>query len=341
MKQEIGSYKPRRWFYLLNKPGDKLYCGVRRKRIAKAQPKLNQRHLIMLYNFIKRRYIIHLRKDVKKYSPPWTADEVLQDYRFTNIRREHDRETKWLIEHIADNDMLSYKDKLLNIVLFRLFNKSETSELICQPIHFDSRYDPECWRALFEAEDIIDPNRVYFTAAFNTGGLKSTLGRETGEKYIPIRVMKFLKVLNDDNFAWEVSACNNQQEVFDVLTSYKGIGNFLAYQMFVDFTYIDEFPYSENEFTVAGPGCMMGLDYLFEDKDGMTYEECLFWLRDNIDDLFHQIRGDAWNPQQLFWDLPEEDRYMNVMSLENCFCELSKYIRAKEGTGRPRKRYRP
>jgi hypothetical protein len=29
------------------------------------------------------------------------------------------------------------------------------------------------------------------------------------------------------------------------------------------------------------------------------------------------------------------------MSLENCFCELSKYIRAITGTGRPRKKYVP
>lgn len=325
---------------MLNKPGDVLYCGVRSKKIAKANPVLNQKNLLRLYQFIKRRYLIHLRKDVRCFSPPWTADEVLQNFRFTNVRREHDRETKWLIDNVTSREDLPYHDKLLNVVLFRLFNKHETSELIGQPITFGKSYDPECWRALFQAQDIVNPSTVYFTPAFNTGGLKATLGRETGEKYIPMRVMKFLDILNKDYFAWSILRCNTQQEVFDLLVSYKGIGDFLAYQIFVDFTYIDEFPYSENEFTVAGPGCIMGLDYLFEDRDGMSYEECLFWLRDNIDNLFHGIRGDAWNPNKLFRDLPKHDRHMNVMSLENCFCELSKYIRAKEGTGRPRRRYK-
>jgi hypothetical protein len=39
-------------------------------------------------------------------------------------------------------------------------------------------------------------------------------------------------------------------------------------------------------------------------------------------------------------DLPEEDRYMNVMSLENCMCELGKYMKTKLGVGRPRSRYK-
>ena len=85
----------------------------------------------------------------------------------------------------------------------------------------------------------------------------------------------------------------------------------------------------------------MGLGFLFTDKDGMTDEECLFWVRDNIGESFKTILGKPWDPYKLFSDLPEADRCLNVMSLENCFCELSKYIRAKTGTGRPRKKYKP
>lgn len=326
---------------MTNKPADKLYCGVRKKRIRLAQPTVNRSNLLHLYNFIKRRYIIHLRKDVLHLSPPWTKDEVLQNYRFTNIRREHDRETKWLIEHITSNHRLTYRGKLMNCVLFRLFNKSETAELIGMPIRFLSTYDPECWRALFEAQDIVHPDYQYFTGAFNTGGLKSTLGRETKEKYIPLRVMKFMSFLNNIDFLNRITEADTQADVFEAIKSYKGLGPFLAYQIFVDFTYIEDFPFSENEFVVAGPGCIMGLDYLFEDRDGMTYEECLFWLRDNLEPLFLSELDKEFDPARIFWDLPEEDRCFNVMSLENCFCELSKYIRAKEGTGRPRKRYKP
>lgn len=325
-----------------NKPADTPYCGVNKKRIKKAQPVLNKRNLLYLYNFIKRRYAIHLRKDVLKKDPPWTNDEVLKNFRFTNIRREHDRESKWVIEHIANNPELSYEDKLLNVILFRLYNKHETAELISMPFKFSQTPDwnPEWYRSLFEAALVEDPKRVFFTAAFHTVGMKNTLKKVTGEDYAPMRILKFIKILINEGLVDDIKVCVNQQEVYQTLTDYNGIGRFLAYQFYVDMTYIAEFPFSENEFTVAGPGCVMGLNYLFEDRDGMSYEECLFWLRDNLDRLFIEELGKDWDAKRVFWDLPEEDRCFNVMSLENCFCELSKYIRAKDGTGRPRKKYR-
>ena len=325
-----------------NKPADTLYCGVNKKRIKKAQPVLNERNLLYLYNFIKRRYVIHLRKDVLKKDPPWTTDQVLRDFRFTNIRREHDKESKWVIEHITRNPELSYEDKLLNVILFRLYNKHETAELISMPFKFSETPDwnPEWYRSLFEAALVEDPKRVFFTAAFHTVGMKNTLKKVTGESYAPMRILKFIKILINEGLVDDIKACTNQQEVYQTLTDYNGIGRFLAYQFYVDMTYIAEFPFSENEFTVAGPGCVMGLNYLFEDRDGMSYEECLFWLRDNLDRLFVEELGKDWDAKRVFWDLPEEDRCFNVMSLENCFCELSKYIRAKDGTGRPRKRYK-
>lgn len=324
------------------KPNDTLYCGVNKKRIKKAQPVLNERNLLYLYNFIKRRYVIHLRKDVLKKDPPWTADQVLRDFRFTNIRREHDKESKWVIEHITSNPELSYEDKLLNVILFRLYNKHETAELISMPFKFSETPDwnPEWYRSLFEAALVEDPKRVFFTAAFHTVGMKNTLKKVTGESYAPMRILKLIKILINEGLVDDIKACTNQQEVYQTLTDYNGIGRFLAYQFYVDMTYIAEFPFSENEFTVAGPGCVMGLNYLFEDRDGMSYEECLFWLRDNLDRLFVEELGKDWDAKRVFWDLPEEDRCFNVMSLENCFCELSKYIRAKDGTGRPRKRYK-
>ena len=328
-----------------NKPADILYCGVREDKIKTARPILHDENLLHLYNFITRRYKIHLRKDVLKKPQPWTKDPVLQEFRFTNVRREHDRETLWLIKHITDNPKLSYEDKLLNCILFRLFNKHETSELINQPIHFSKRYDPEAYRGVFEATEKDDPQYIFFTGAFITGGMKRALKwylpRGTEEDSMPMRVMKFMEYLYNDGVVNKIKACLTQRSVYDLLRGYLGIGDFLAYQMFVDMTYIEEFPFSENEFTAAGPGCKMGLNFLFIDKDGMSYEECLFWLRENLGVLFTRVLGKPWDPEKLFRDLPPHDRCLNVMSLENCFCELSKYIRAKTGTGRPRKKYKP
>lgn len=329
-----------------NKPMDVPYCGVNRRRIQKARPVIDTRNLLYLYNFIKRRYTIHLRKDVLKKDPPWTKDPVLRNYRFTNIRREHDRETRWVIDNIARNPELCYEDKLLNIILFRLYNKHETAELLSMPIKFQEfeEWDPEWYRSLFEAAVEEDKEIKFFTGAYNMGGtkrmMKQYLPKKDPKNSIPMRILWFIKNLIDCDFVSSIKDCRTQEEVCICISSCTGIGDFLGYQMFVDMTYIKDFPFSENEFTIAGPGCIRGLDYLFKDRGGMDYEECLFWLRNNLDGLFREELGKDWDPKKVFWDLPEEDRCFNVMSLENCFCELSKYIKAKEGTGRPKKRYR-
>jgi hypothetical protein len=143
---------------------------------------------------------------------------------------------------------------------------------------------------------------------------------------------------HNEEFIQKLNSGTNAQEIFNVLKSVQGLGYFLAYQIFVDWTYCPEAFCSENEFVVAGPGAQRGLDLVFENRDGMTYEESLFWLRDNWSDICLWL-GLRWSPDEIFSDLEPEDRYMNVMSLQNCHCEISKYIRAVTGTGRPRNKY--
>ena len=320
------------------KDADVPYCGVNLKKIRRAEPVLSEQHIFMLYQYIKERYKIHLRKDVEKLPKPWTTNEILLNYRFTNVRREHDTETKWVIENIAKNKNLSYDNKLMNCILFRLYNKKETMEMIGGPVDFEN-FRPDDHRDLLETYEEANPSESLFTSAFWTSGLKKAMKKYVGDGDIPsVRTLFYAKYLYDNGIVDEVKKAKNQKEAFLALKNFCGIGEFLGYQMWVDMTYIKEFPFSENEFTVAGPGCKMGLDFLFVDKAGLSYEELLFWMRDNIDEEFKR-RGFKWNPKKLMVDLPENERYMNLMSLENCFCEFSKYCRTLEGTSKPRKRY--
>src|SRR3989344_1808961 len=252
-------------------------------------PKLNRKNFELLKYWISERYKIHLKKDIQKLSPPWTKDEILQKYRFTNVRREHDKETKWLIKNICLNQKLTYENKILNTILFRLFNKSSTVEEIGL-INFDREFSFKKMNKIIKL--------VYYH--------------------------KKLKIAD------RIKSSENQKQVFDNLLSMPGIGKFLAYQIFVDLTYMEEFLFSENEFTIAGPGCIKGLKLIFDDFDKMNYEEALFWLRDN---------QNLFNFNNLFQDLEEYDKKINVMSLENCMCEISKYIRACNGKGRLRAKY--
>ena len=311
-----------------NKAADVTYCGVRKEMIAKARPKLHPENIKHLEHWINERYNIRLLKDVEKKPKPWTKDPVLLKYRFCNVRREHDRESRWLIANIALNNKLSYDNKLLNCVLFRFFNKYDTVQIF-GPLDFRNISYNNIQKKLDEHKKN-NPSYVYFSNAFYMSGPKGAANKKFGRSDIRINIIKLVDSYNKDGIIPRIRQCTTQQQIFDTLQSYDGIGQFLAYQIFVDFTYIQEFPFSENEFTIAGPGCKKGLELIFQDFDGLTYEEALFWLRDNQNKWFTPS-------PKFFSDLT--DRTLNVMSLENCMCEISKYLRALKGEGRPRIRY--
>lgn len=378
---------------MLSKPADIPYCGVREEVILNAAPKMNPEALRAFVHMVSERYAIRIRKDVLRQPAPWTNDPILRDYRFTNVRREHDRESLWYIKNIATNPNLSYKNKLLNAVLFRCYNKSRTSEILGMPLDFDN-LDRDDLRAKIQAHIEKEPNYVWFTGAFITGGLKRAAGSdvlvkvknsiidegatipchmsawlvktpfpeafyltegeakkwieahpdyemvEAKEMDMRMRMINLVDKMHKAGFLEDVANAKNQKEVFDAITVYKGLADFLAYQIFVDFTYIPEFRFSENEFTVAGPGCKNGINDLFIDRDGMTHEEAIFWVRNNISRVAFKELGMQFEASEAFADLEPHDRFWNVMSLENLACEFSKYWRVLNGGARPRVKYR-
>ena len=329
------------------KPNDTLYCGVDSIKIQQASPDINYGMFKELTVMIRDRYRIHKRKDVKGLPKPWTNNPIMQQYKFTNVRREHDKQTRHLLKSIVHNNKLTLEDKIVNCFLFRAWNNYDTFHDFGLPAPSRLLYNPsfkESIRPRYQHLSTVAVDRLWFSSAYNQGGTKQAWrylkkDKTPLEKDIPLRPFHIGVWLSEQNIANRLLHSKNQQECFEIIKEVRGFADFLAYQVFVDLTYIPEFPYSENEFVVAGSGCKSGLNWLFINKDGMTDEECLFWLRDNWSVLCYRCNI-PWNSDKLFSDLPEYDRCMNVMSLENCFCEFSKYMRAKTGQGRPRVTYK-
>lgn len=318
----------------INTKQDKLYCGVRADVIAKANPVLDTNIMQHHWNWIRERYAIHVNKDILRRPAPWTQDPILQQVKFCNLFREDDRQSRNLIEHIANRTEYSLKDRCFNIILFRLWNKLESFEratggkLLKFPL---SAADYATVQANIARCMEEEPDYAWYSAAYNTAPIRNWLlnvhcgGKKDAPVY-PVAPLEFCKACLDDVLWSKLQAATQQDQVVAVLSEFPYVGGkFLTYQLFVDFTYCPDYHFTEHEYTVSGPGCIEGLNLLFVDRDGMTHDEALFWLRNNFQRLYGPL---GYDPATMFKYEPH--KHINVMCLENTFCELGKMHRCTQ-----------
>ena len=84
----------------------------------------------LFFETMVERQKIWKRKTFLKLSPPWSGDEILRDYKFTNVYRELDRNSQWQINNIFKKKQKSKFDLVWKILLFRIFNQPDFFEFI-------------------------------------------------------------------------------------------------------------------------------------------------------------------------------------------------------------------
>jgi hypothetical protein len=106
--------------------------------------KFRKKMLLIFWYWINERHkIFELRKEGKPF--PWTKDKILQEYKFTNPFRQHDRVTQeWVKRYVTlIGTALVAKDEdlLFQVAMFRLFNWPETYDAL--RFGLTSRWDVE------------------------------------------------------------------------------------------------------------------------------------------------------------------------------------------------------
>lgn len=331
----------------MDNKNDVLYCNVSKQKIQSAKPILNEQIIKEWFYHQRERTSIYYKKEILELPPFWTTDEILKKYKFVNTKRTWDRETKWLISNVINNSSLSYDNKILNIFLFRVINKSKTLCSLDAPFNFSNMsldYINDAIRNKLSMLACNDPSYVFFNAAYILGGPKVNFGsfleRREGkiESNMIIRMIKFV-FYNQDSILKGVKNSTTQDAVYNHLKSFHGIGKFLAYQIFVDLTYLNEFPFTEHNFVVSGPGCERGINWIFANRDGMTSEECLFWFTKN-QHIISEKYNESWDMDEVFHFLPKNERLYTLMDMENSgACEIDKRCRTKFNNKRPKQIY--
>lgn len=324
---------------------------VIRRDVSFTEPVINVDRLRLYTEYNRERASIYLKKEILLQPKPWTDNKILQENKFTNVRRELDKESVWLIYNVLKDYTLSLEERALNCFLFRLINAGKSMDaFLGGPVRFDQFTCPEDSYQFSVFKDRANSeiskgapiqSNAYFLshtrAASNRAINKLSAESQELVRSNPNGQQVYYTALHRETIIRAFEA-NSPKEAFNILNSISSIGPFLGYQIWVDWTYMTEYKFSENYFTVSGPGCDDGIDRLCSDKGGRNHTEFLYWFEENLPRLTDEACLD-WDPEKMLHFMPEGSRNWGIMQVENSGCEFFKRVRLEEGARMRRRNY--
>ena len=204
----------------------------------------------LYWYFACERQNIFLKK-INNENPPWTNDKILQEYKFCNSYRVNDRVSQYLLKNVIYNGKkYSNEDMLFRILLFKLFNKESTWELLLknfEDITLKTFNIKEYSNILEHA--ISNGIKIYNDAYISCANKAFGYDRKHDNHLALLN-----KMFNEDKIQDKIVKCKTMKEAFNIIKSYPLIGNFMAYQLVTDINYSEVVNWREDEFTIAGPG---------------------------------------------------------------------------------------
>ena len=276
--------------------------------------KKRQKIYDLYWYFACERQNIFIKKK-NNFPQPWTEDEILSTYKFCNSYRVNDRVSQYLIKNVIYNGKVySNEDTIFRIVLFKIFNKESTWELLLDSFEDVnlSTFEVKKYSDVFGNElkkGISIYNDAYISCANKAFGFN-----RKHDNHLAL----LNKIFIVDKAHINILKSKNMREAFEILKSYPLIGNFLSYQLVTDINYSEVVNWREDEFTVAGPGSIRGINKVFTDKGGMSYEDIIKYMYDNQEEEFKRLN-------LKFKKIG--DRKLQLIDCQNIFCELDKYCR--------------
>lgn len=287
-----------------------------------------------LWYWMAERHKIYLKKR-DGAEPPWTADPILQEYRFCNVFRELDTVTIWIRENIREQ-YADHPNLWFMLAIARTINWPPTLYEIMQ----ENLWPVEGrWRGQ-EVADLLDErmdrNQKVYTGAYMIRAESDPNNPwydKTKQQYIAGCVLgnlwqdreKITEALKQLEYGWLQSA-------HKLFKQYHGWGPFMAYELVTDLRHTR---YLENATDIstwanAGPGALRGLNRLrgVDPNTPMSQQEA--------NERMHDLLVECHKHEELCFIL---DEIPEMRDIEHSLCETDKYLRVKNGEGRPRAKY--
>lgn len=268
------------------------------------------------FRFACKRQDIFFKK-IQGKKRPYSDDLVLNEYKFCNAYRASDRVSQYLIKNVIYNEnieKMSEEDIVFRVLLFKIFNKIETWQYLTQKLGVISAKNFK-----FDTYDMLlkeykDSGRAIYNSAYISCATKAY-----GYDFKHQNHLKLIhQMIFEDSITQKIVKAKKYSDVFYILRSYPLIGNFMAYQLMSDLNYTPIIDFDENDFTIAGPGAIRGINKCFKNRDRRPYEYFIMYMVENQDREFERL---DLNFKNLF------GRKLHAIDCQNLFCELDKYCR--------------
>ena len=224
--------------------------------------------------------------------------------------------SQYVIRNVIYKGNQSVPEVFFRTILFKLFNKIETWELL------KSRLGPISWQS-FSFDQIDDllteaqsaKTRIYAAAYIMPSG-DSSFGYRVKHR----NHLKLLERMMEDDVPRQIADASSMRQAFEILRSYPTIGDFLGYQFVTDLNYSEICDFTEMEFVVPGPGALDGIHKCFTDLGGLSEADIIKLVTDRQEQEFERLGLQF----RSLWGRP-----LQLIDCQNLFCEVSKYARVK------------
>ena len=265
------------------------------------------------WRFAAERQEVFFRK-LEGREPPWTDDPVIARHKFTNAYRAADRVSQYLIRCVIYEGDQSVPEVFYRTILFKLFNKIETWELLMAGLSTITWEDYSFDRLdKILSEALASKARIYSAAYIMPSGRSAFGYRRKHQNHL-----KLLERMMEDEVPYRIADAANMREAFEILRSYPMIGDFLAYQFVTDLNYSEICDFSEMEFVIPGPGARDGIHKCFSDLGGLSEPDIIRLVTDRQEYEFERLGLEF----RSLWG-----RRLQLIDCQNLFCEVSKYAR--------------
>jgi len=279
------------------------------------QPTPRQEVFDTYWRFAAERQAIFHRRSTGQ-PDPWTEDPILGHYKFCNAFRASDRVSQYLLRdviygrHGAD---LPAEDAFLRIVLFRIFSRERTWDVIEEATGGLTRatFDTERLAMVLSKAKVDGP---IYTAAFILCAANPYGFTTKHQNHLEL----VRRMFTPGSLGGTLARAQSLREVYEAFLEWPMIGPFLAYQLAIDLNYSEHLDFSEDEFTIPGPGAVRGLQKVFADFGGNRPEDLIKAMVEQQDQHFERLGLDF---QNLF------GRRLHAIDCQGLFCETDKYSR--------------